>query len=47
MVAAAADEDLVGEMTETLTSMCARLHGRRAAANRRAVDAAVADGEAA
>jgi putative resolvase len=34
------DEDLVGDVTEILTSLCARLHGRRAAANRakRAVD---------
>ena len=43
------DDDLVRDMTEILTSMCARLYGKRAAANRarRAVDAAVADGEAA
>ena len=43
------DADLVRDMTEILTSMCARLYGKRAAANRarRAVDAAVADGEAA
>ncbi|WP_112698998.1 IS607 family transposase [Micromonospora noduli] len=36
------DDDLVRDMTETLTSLCARLHGRRAAANRaqRAVEAA-------
>ena len=42
------DDDLVGDMTEILTSMWARLYGKRAAANRarRAVDAAVADGEA-
>ena len=44
------DDDLVRDMTEILTSMCARLYGKRAAANRakRAVEAAaVADGEAA
>ncbi|WP_346535931.1 IS607 family transposase [Micromonospora sp. DPT] len=36
------DDDLVGDVTEILTSMCARLYGRRAAANRaeRAVAAA-------
>jgi len=36
------DGDLVGDMTEVLTSMCARLYGKRAAANRakRAVAAA-------
>jgi predicted site-specific integrase-resolvase len=47
--AAEGDEDLVGDRTEILTSMCAGLYGRRAAANRarRAVDAAGADGEAA
>jgi len=39
---AEADDDLVGEITEILTSMCARLYGRRAAADRarRAVAAA-------
>ncbi|HEU0190960.1 MAG TPA: IS607 family transposase [Mycobacterium sp.] len=44
------DDDLVRDMTEILTSMCARLYGRRAAANRakRAVAAAAAgDREAA
>ncbi|KZS64538.1 resolvase [Mycobacterium kansasii] len=37
------DDDLVRDMTEILTSMCARLYGKRAAANRakRAVAAAV------
>jgi len=30
------DDDLVRDMTELLTSMCARLYGRRAAANRAA-----------
>jgi predicted site-specific integrase-resolvase len=43
------DEDLVRDMTEILTPMCARLDGKRAAADRArgAVDAAaVADGEA-
>jgi predicted site-specific integrase-resolvase len=36
------DDDLVGDVTEILTSLCARLYGRRAAANRaqRAVTAA-------
>jgi predicted site-specific integrase-resolvase len=39
------NEGLVGDMTEVLTSMCARLYGKRAAANRakRAVAAAAAD----
>jgi predicted site-specific integrase-resolvase len=34
------DDDLVGDVTEILTSLCARLYGRRAAGNRarRAVD---------
>ncbi|HEX9835005.1 MAG TPA: IS607 family transposase [Mycobacterium sp.] len=43
------DDDLVRDMTEILTSMCARLYGKRAAANRarRAVDAAVANDVAA
>ena len=30
------DDDLVGDVTEILTSLCARLHGRRSAANRAA-----------
>lgn len=36
------DDDLVRDMTEILTSLCARLYGRRAAANRarRAIEAA-------
>ncbi len=36
------DDDLVRDMTEVLTSMCARLYGRRSAANRakRALEAA-------
>ncbi|MEU0156068.1 IS607 family transposase [Micromonospora fulviviridis] len=36
------DDDLVGDVTEILTSLCVRLYGRRAAANRarRAVEAA-------
>jgi predicted site-specific integrase-resolvase len=40
------DDDLVGDITEILTSMCARLYGRRAAANRaqRAVAEATKDG---
>ena len=43
------DDDLVRDMTEILTSMCARLHGKRAAANRakRALAAATEDREAA
>ncbi|WP_242419527.1 recombinase family protein, partial [Frankia sp. CpI1-P] len=42
------DDDLVRDMTEILTSMCARLYGRRAAANRaqRAVAEATRDGPA-
>jgi len=41
------DDDLVRDMTEILTSMCARLYGKRAAANRarRAITAAAADDE--
>jgi predicted site-specific integrase-resolvase len=31
-----ADDDLVRDVTEILTSLCARLYGRRAAANRAA-----------
>ena len=40
------DDDLVGDVTEILTSLCARLYGRRAAPNRaqRAVAAATTDG---
>lgn len=43
------DDDLVGDMTEILTSMCARLYGERAAQNgaKRALAAAVGDAEAA
>lgn len=39
------DDDLVGDVTEILTSLCARRYGRRAAANRaaRAVAAVTAD----
>ena len=39
------DDGLVRDMTEILTSMCARLYGKRAAANRakRAITAAAAD----
>jgi len=42
------DDDLVGDVTEILTSLCARLYGRRAAANRvqRAVDAVTLGGPA-
>ncbi|MFI7575812.1 IS607 family transposase [Micromonospora sp. NPDC049497] len=42
---AVVDDDLVGDVTEILTSSCARLYGRRAAANRarRAVEAATQD----
>lgn len=41
------DDDLVRDMTELLTSMCARLYGKRAAANRaeRAITAATYAGE--
>jgi predicted site-specific integrase-resolvase len=41
------DDDLVRDMTEILTSMCARRYGKRAAANRakRAVAAAADSGE--
>jgi predicted site-specific integrase-resolvase len=41
-----ADDDLVRDVTETLTSLCARLYGRRAAANRaaRAVEAITGGG---
>ena len=41
---AGVDDDLVRDVTEILTSLCARLYGRRAAANRaaRAVAAATA-----
>jgi predicted site-specific integrase-resolvase len=43
------DDDLVRDMTEILTSMCARLYGKRAAQNRakRAVAAVAADDRAA
>ena len=42
------DDDLVWDMTEILTSMCARLYGKRAAANRaKRAMAAASDGEAA
>src|SRR5215472_17184145 len=39
------DDDLVRDVTEILTSLCARLYGRRAAANRarRAVEAVTRD----
>ena len=39
------DDDLVGDVTEILTSLCARLYGRRVAANRaaRAVAAVTAE----
>ena len=42
---AGVDDDLVGDMTEMVTSMCARLCGKRAAQNRarRAITAAAAD----
>lgn len=42
---AGVDDDLVGDMTEILTSMCARLYGKRAAQNRskRALVAAASD----
>jgi predicted site-specific integrase-resolvase len=40
------DDDLVRDVTEILTSLCARLYGRRAAANRaaRAIEALRRDG---
>lgn len=39
------DDDVVGDITEILTSMCARLYGKRVAANRaRRAVAAAADG---
>jgi predicted site-specific integrase-resolvase len=40
-----ADDDLVRDVTEILTSLCARLYGRRAAANRaaRAIEAVTGD----
>ena len=43
--AAEVDEDLVRDMTEILTSMCARLYGKRGAENRakRALAAAATD----
>ena len=39
------DDDLVGDVTEILTSLCTRLYGRRAAANRarRAIEVATGD----
>jgi predicted site-specific integrase-resolvase len=42
------DDGLVRDVTEILTSLCARLYGRRAAANRarRAIDAATGAGPA-
>ncbi|MGW5126021.1 IS607 family transposase [Streptomyces sp. NPDC004069] len=40
-------DDLVRDITEVLTSMCARLYGRRGAKNRAARAVAVATGEAA
>ncbi|MEU7876071.1 IS607 family transposase [Dactylosporangium sp. NPDC049140] len=45
---AGVDDDLVRDVTEILTSLCARLYGRRAAANRarRAVEAAIEGGPA-
>ena len=36
------DDDLVRDMTEVLTSFCARLYGRRSAANRAAAALAAA-----
>jgi predicted site-specific integrase-resolvase len=43
------DDDLVRDMTEVLTSFCARLYGRRAAAHRaaKALAAASEDDDAA
>jgi len=44
---AGVDDDLVADVTEILTSLCARLYGRRAAAERvgRAVAVATAEDE--
>jgi len=39
------DDDLVRDVTEILTSLCARLYGRRAAANRAARAVAAVTGE--
>ena len=39
------DDDLVGDVTEVLTSLCARRYGRGAAANRAARAVAAATGE--
>jgi predicted site-specific integrase-resolvase len=39
------DDDLVGDVTEILTSLCARLYGRRGAANRAASAVAAATAE--
>jgi predicted site-specific integrase-resolvase len=46
--AAEVDDDLVRDMTEILTPMCARLYGKRAAENRakRALAAAAASEDA-
>jgi predicted site-specific integrase-resolvase len=41
-----ADDDLVRDVTEILTSLCARLYGRRAAANRAARAVAAITGDA-
>jgi predicted site-specific integrase-resolvase len=43
---AEADDDLVRDVTEILTSLCARLYGRRAAANRAARGIAAITGDA-
>jgi predicted site-specific integrase-resolvase len=40
------DDDLVRDVTEILTSLCARLYGRRAAANRAARAVAAVTGDA-
>ena len=39
------DDDLVRDVTEILTSLCARLYGRRAAANRAARGIAAVTGD--
>jgi predicted site-specific integrase-resolvase len=41
-----ADDDLVGDVTEAVTSLCARLYGRRAAASRAARGIAAVTGDA-
>jgi putative resolvase len=44
---AGVDDDLVRDMTELMTSLCARLYGRRSAAHRaaKAIEAATVGGD--